>query len=82
MEVSLARWALEDDKPVLGVCRGMQLINVAAGGSLYRDLADEMPGAIKHDYFPYSGKGYARDYLAHDVDVVAGSRLAPRSPIT
>lgn len=76
VEVSLARWSLEDDKPVLGVCRGMQLINVAAGGSLYRDLADEMPGCIKHDYFPYSGQGYARDYLAHDVTVVAGSRLA------
>ena len=76
VEVSLARWALADDKPVLGVCRGMQLINVAAGGSLYRDLAEEMPGSIKHDYFPYSGKGYARDYLAHDVSVLAGSRLA------
>ena len=76
VEVSLARWSLEEDKPVLGVCRGMQLINVAAGGSLYRDLAEEMPGSIKHDYFPYSGQGYARDYLAHDVSVVEGSRLA------
>ena len=76
VEVSLAKWALEEDKPVLGVCRGMQLINVAAGGSLYQDLAQERPGSIKHDYFPFSGKGYARDYLAHDVSVVAGSRLA------
>ena len=32
--------------------------------------------AIKHDYFPFSGQGYARDFLAHDVSVVAGSRLA------
>ena len=76
VEVSLAKWALEEDKPVLGVCRGMQLINVAAGGSLYQDLANELPGSIKHDYFPFSGQGYARDYLAHDVSVVAGSRLA------
>ena len=76
VEVSLASWALAEDKPVLGVCRGMQLINVAAGGSLYQDLADELPGSIKHDYFPFSGQGYARDYLAHDVSVVAGSRLA------
>ncbi len=76
VEVSLARWALDEDKPVLGVCRGMQLINVAAGGSLYRDLADELPGSIKHDYFPFSGQHFARDYLAHDVSVVAGSRLA------
>lgn len=76
VEVSLARWALEEDKPVLGVCRGMQLINVAAGGTLYQDLAEDLPGSIKHDYFPYSGKGYARDFLAHDVDVHEGSRLA------
>lgn len=76
VEVSLAKWALEEDKPVLGVCRGMQLINVAAGGSLYQDLAEEFPGSIKHDYFPFSGEGYARDYLAHDVSVAAGSRLA------
>ena len=76
VEVSLATWALAEDKPVLGVCRGMQLINVAAGGSLYQDLAEELPGSIKHDYFPFSGEGYARDYLAHDVSVVAGSRLA------
>ena len=54
----------------------MQLINVAAGGSLYQDLAQEMPGSIKHDYFPFKGQSYARDYLAHDVSVTAGSRLA------
>ena len=76
VEVALARWALEEDKPVLGVCRGMQLINVAAGGSLYQDLAQDMPGSIKHDYFPFSGQSFTRDFLAHDVSVAAGSRLA------
>ena len=76
VEVALARWALEDEKPVLGVCRGMQLINVAAGGSLYQDLAEELPGAIKHDYFPFRGEHFSRDFLAHDVDVAGGTRLA------
>src|SRR3954469_24562873 len=76
VELALARWALEDGKPVLGVCRGMQLINVAAGGSLYQDLAEQMPGSIKHDYFPYNGSGFTRDYLAHEVDVQPGTRLA------
>jgi putative glutamine amidotransferase len=76
VEVALARWALEDEKPVLGVCRGMQLINVAAGGSLYQDLAQELPGALKHDYFPFRGQSYTRDYLAHEVRVAEGSRLA------
>lgn len=76
VEVSLARWALEDEKPVLGVCRGMQLINVAAGGSLYQDLAEELPGALKHDYFPFRAQGFARDHLAHEVRVAEGTRLA------
>ncbi|MEO8336163.1 MAG: gamma-glutamyl-gamma-aminobutyrate hydrolase family protein, partial [bacterium] len=76
VEMSLAKWALAEEKPVLGVCRGMQLINVAAGGTLYQDLADELPGAIKHDYFPFSGAHYSRDYLAHDVSVAEGTRLA------
>jgi putative glutamine amidotransferase len=76
VEVSLAKWALEDEKPTLGVCRGMQLINVAAGGSLYQDLAEELPGALKHDYFPFRGQSFARDYLAHPVRVAEGTRLA------
>jgi putative glutamine amidotransferase len=76
VEVSLAKWALVDQKPVLGVCRGMQLINVAAGGTLYRDLAEEMPGSIKHDYFPYCAQNYSRDFLAHEVSVAEGTRLA------
>jgi putative glutamine amidotransferase len=76
VEVSLAKWALAEEKPLLGVCRGMQLINVAAGGTLYQDLAEEFPGAIKHDYFPFGGATYTRDYLAHDVSIAEGTRLA------
>jgi putative glutamine amidotransferase len=71
---TLTRWAIEDKKPLLGLCRGSQVINVALGGTLYQDLEAECPGAIKHDYFPTAG--FARDYLAHPVSVVAGSRLA------
>ena len=61
---------------MLGVCRGMQLVNVAAGGTLYQDLAQQMPGAIKHDYFPFNGRAFSRDFLAHEVRVATGSRLA------
>ena len=60
VELALDAWAIEDEKPVLGVCRGMQLINLAAGGTLYQDLAEQMPGSIKHDYFPFGGE-YTRD---------------------
>jgi putative glutamine amidotransferase len=76
VELALARWAIADGKPVLGVCRGMQLINVALGGSLYQDLATQFPNGIKHDYFPFGGSGHARDYLAHDVRIAEDSRLA------
>lgn len=74
VELALARWAVADGKPLLGVCRGLHVLNVALGGTLYQDVTADFPGAIKHDYFP--GQGFARDHLAHDIDVAAGSRLA------
>jgi putative glutamine amidotransferase len=75
VELMLVRWALVDHKPVLGVCRGLQLVNLAAGGTLYQDLAEQMPGAIKHDYFPFGGR-FARDHLAHEVAVAEHTKLA------
>ncbi len=76
VELSLAKWAMADGRPVLGVCRGIQLINVAAGGTLFQDLATQRPESIKHDYFPFNGQSFTRDHLAHTVDVSADSRLA------
>jgi putative glutamine amidotransferase len=73
VEIQLVRWAVEDDKPLLGLCRGLQVINVALGGTLYQDLETEYPNGIKHDYFPTYG--FSRDHLAHDVIVEAGSRM-------
>jgi putative glutamine amidotransferase len=73
VEIQLVKWAVEDRKPVLGLCRGLQVINVAFGGTLYQDLETEYPNAIKHDYFPTYG--FPRDHLAHEVTVEAGSRM-------
>jgi putative glutamine amidotransferase len=73
VELMLTRWAIQDKKPVLGLCRGSQVINVAMGGTLYQDLQAEFPNSIKHDYFPTAG--FSRDYLAHPVEVVRQSRL-------
>ena len=75
VEIQLARWAAEEGKPVLGLCRGLQVINVALGGTLTRIFGTQKPGAIKHDYFPTPGAGYGRDYRAHDVTLADGSRL-------
>jgi len=73
VELQLVKWAVDDHKPVLGLCRGLQVINVALGGTLYQDLDAEYPNAIKHDYFP--NYGFERDYLAHEVVLSSGSRL-------
>ena len=75
VELIMTRWAMQDRKPVLGVCRGVQIINLAAGGTLYQDLADQYEGSIKHDYFPFGGR-YSRDHLAHEVEVAQNTRLA------
>ena len=73
VELLFARWALEEGKPLFGVCRGMQVISVASGGKLVQDCGALHPGSIKHDYFP--GAGWERDYLAHEVRVAEDTRL-------
>ncbi|MCL4559752.1 MAG: gamma-glutamyl-gamma-aminobutyrate hydrolase family protein [Chloroflexi bacterium] len=72
LEVELAHRVFDSGLPFLGICRGIQMVNVALGGSLYTDLADQHPAHRKHDFYP----NIPRDYLAHEVDVVEGSRLA------
>jgi putative glutamine amidotransferase len=73
VELLLTEWALADRKPLLGLCRGLQVINVALGGTLYQDLEAQLPESIKHDYFPTFG--YERDHLAHDVTLERATRL-------
>lgn len=73
VELQLTRWAMEDGKPVLGLCRGLQIINVANGGTLWQDLASQNGAFRKHDYFPTAG--FERDYVAHDVHVAPHTRL-------
>ncbi len=72
-ELLLARWGLEEGMPMLGVCRGVQLFNVACGGTLYQDLHAEQPKLDKHDYFPPK---YERFRISHRVDIERDSRLA------
>jgi putative glutamine amidotransferase len=73
VELAFARWAIAEGKPLFGLCRGLQIVNVALGGTLYQDIAAQRREAIKHDYFPSAG--FPRDHLAHPVIVTSGSRL-------
>ncbi|MEP7057329.1 MAG: type 1 glutamine amidotransferase, partial [Caldimonas sp.] len=57
-------------KPVLGVCRGLQLVNVALGGTLYQDIDTQRPGAVRHR----DAVIYDRNY--HALEFVDGTHLA------
>ena len=69
-ELALVRLALGRGLPLLAICRGIQVLNVAAGGSLVQDIDSEMPGALPHrvDASPST--------IAHEVWVTSGSVLA------
>jgi putative glutamine amidotransferase len=69
-EIALATCAVEHDLPLLAICRGMQVLNVAAGGSLIQDVPSDVPHACRHDVPD------PRDAIAHTVTVAPDSRLA------
>jgi putative glutamine amidotransferase len=63
---------LKQQTPILGICRGFQVINTGLGGTLFEDILDQKPGALRHQYYP----NYPRDLTPHTVEVTPGSRLA------
>ena len=73
IEATLVRWALADDLPIFGICRGEQVLNVVMGGTLWQDLPSEYATVFDHRE---SFKRKIRDYLAHDVRIDPHSRLA------
>ena len=68
-EIELVRRAIEADVPVLAICRGLQVMNVAFGGTLVQDIPSELPGASGH-VVPAPLYG-----IAHDVWIVRASLL-------
>jgi putative glutamine amidotransferase len=69
-ELALFAVARQRELPILGICRGIQLINVALGGTLYQDLPSERPGAVMH-----RAEG-PRDTRSHRIRLQPGSRAA------
>ncbi|MBO1308874.1 gamma-glutamyl-gamma-aminobutyrate hydrolase family protein [Enterococcus sp. 669A] len=70
MEIYCMEKALEEDTPILGICRGAQLLNVVSGGTLYQDLPTERPTETNHQMKPPYDKGQ------HEVQLVEGTMLA------
>jgi putative glutamine amidotransferase len=75
-EITLVENFLKARKPVLGLCRGLQLLNVACQGTLYQDIATQFPTPVKHrDWDIY-------DQNFHAIELTAGSDLANLYPAT
>ncbi len=70
-ELALARLALRMGKPTLAICRGIQVLNVATGGTLYADITTQVPDALRHR----PGEGQPATASAHLVRIEPGSRL-------
>ncbi len=69
-ELALVRAARSRRTPTLAICRGIQLLNVALGGTLVQDIPSERPSEIDH------APGAPRDERVHEISVEQGSRLA------
>jgi putative glutamine amidotransferase len=69
-ELAIFESARQRELPILGICRGIQLVNVALGGTLFQDLPSERPGPVSHD------PGSARDARSHDIELQPGTRVA------
>ena len=72
LENKLIGVALERNMPILGICHGMQMINVYFGGSLHQDITHEVPSPLTHD----NRGNFDRSYLAHNVTLEEDSTLA------
>src|SRR3970282_2141803 len=68
-ELELARRAIEGNVPLLAICRGIQVLNVARGGSLVQDIPDQVGGSVNHTLREPAVA------IAHDVWITEGSLL-------
>ena len=69
-EIPLSRKAIDSDVPVFAICRGVQVLNVAAGGTLIQDIAGDSPSDLNHSI------DVPKNAPAHAVRVTAGTKLA------
>lgn len=75
MELLISRWAKDDRKPILGICRGIQVLAVSVGGDIIQDLPQQMPTATKHNYAYLADENHTIDDIVHRVNFEKGSQL-------
>ncbi|MBK9623318.1 MAG: gamma-glutamyl-gamma-aminobutyrate hydrolase family protein [Rhodocyclaceae bacterium] len=73
-EIALIHAFLEAGKPVFGICRGLQMLNVTFGGTLWQDIKTQCPGAVEH----VKEDLYERNL--HRVEIIQGTHLAELYP--
>ncbi len=71
IESMVIEQAMKRGMPILAICRGLQILNVKLGGTLYQDIEKEFSNTIQHD----NHEGKTRDHLAHIVDIHHGCLL-------
>ena len=71
-EMAIARWAVDAQKPVMAICRGIQVLNVALGGTLVQDIPSQWPNPLLH---MFDTTQVERNFMAHAVDIEPGTRL-------
>jgi putative glutamine amidotransferase len=76
MEIVLARFFIELGKPVFGICRGSQILNVALGGTLYQDIGSELNTSIRHEYDTSISKRERYTEDVHEVHFLDNTALA------
>lgn len=75
----MAQWAIQDDKPMLCICRGMQLLNVVQAGTLHQDIPTAVPTASDHQD---STNNKSITHIAHHLRVAPDSLFASIMGIT
>lgn len=75
VEVALTQWAMQDDTPAFSICRGIQVANVALGGTLIQDIPSQWKSAIALEHRGHK-IGAARDQILHNVCVEPNCKLA------
>lgn len=74
-EMALTNSAIRREIPILAICRGIQVLNVAAGGTLYQDITTQITNPIKHKWYTSEGLDVPPNYPTHIVKIKSGSRL-------